>query len=220
LSLEFFACEKNERYNLTLDFKDRLRLHLSKPDYAKIRRDYKSAIYGLIWLFLTGSETPDEVRKKMEGVLLAAFILAYNLGLEDGGGATVDQKWIKERITKELVFISALVTELYMLRQSKVFDAMSVADARSTGYTASLDSIYNIGKVTGAGDELLTFDGIDGRPPEWPCPECLYWKGKTRPASFWITHDLVPYPGNQNYTCKTFKCQHGLFDANGKQFTV
>ena len=195
-------------------------IRLSKPDYSKIRRDYKAAIYGLIWLFLTGSETPEETRKKMEGVLLAAFLLAYDLGLEDGGDAIADRTWIKERIAKELVFISALVTELYMLRQSKVFDAMAVADTRSTGYVASLDGVYNQGKVTGYGDELLTFDGIDGRPPEWPCPECLYWKGRTRPASFWITHDLVPYPGNQNYTCKTFKCQHGLFDANGKQFTV
>jgi hypothetical protein len=202
-----------------LDFKSKLRVHLSKPDYAKIRRDYKSAIYGLIWVFLTGSETPDEVRKKMEGVLLAAFILAYNLGLEDGGGATVDQKWIKERITKELVFISALVTELYMLRQSKVFDAMSVADTRSSRYVASLDGVYNQGKVTGYGDELLTFAGISGQPPEFPCPECSHWLGKTRPASFWVTHELIPgQPGNQNFSCLGFRCRHTLEDENGDIF--
>jgi hypothetical protein len=202
-----------------MDLKSKLRLHLSKPDYAKIRRDYKSAIYGLIWLFLTGSEKPDEVRKKMEGVLLAAFILAYNLGLEDGGGATVDQKWIKERITKELVFISSLVTELYMLRQSKVFDAMSVADARANGYAASLDGVYNQGKVTGYGDELLTFAGISGQPPEFPCKECDYWLGKTRPASFWVTHELIPgQPGNQNFTCLGFRCRHTLEDENGDIF--
>ena len=194
-------------------------IRLSKPDYAKIRRDYKAAIYGLIWLFLTGSETPEETRKKMEGVLLAAFLLAYDLGLEDGGDAIADRTWIKERIAKELVFISALVTELYMLRQSKVFDAMAVADTRLTGYVASLDGVYNQGKVTGYGDDLLTFAGISGQPPEFPCKECDYWLGKTRPASFWVTHELIPgQPGNQNFTCQGFRCRHTLEDENGDIF--
>jgi hypothetical protein len=209
-----------ERYNLTLTFKSKLRLRLlAQPGYAKVRRDYKAAIYGLIWIFLTGSETAEEVRKKMEGVILAAFLLAYDIGLEDGGGANKDTKWIKERIAKEFVFVSALVTELYMLRQSKVFDAMVVADTRSIGYTASLDGAYNQGKVTGAGDELLTFAGISGQPPEWPCKECSYWLGKTRPASFWVTHELVPgQPGNQNFSCLGFMCRHTLEDENGDIF--
>ena len=208
-----------ERYNLTLTFKSKLRLRLlAQPDYAKVRRDYKSAIYGLIWIFLTGSETAEEVRKKMEGVVLAAFLLAYDIGLEDGGAANTDKKWIKERITKEIVFVSALVTELWTLRQSKVFDAMSVADARSVGYTASLDGVYNQGKVTGYGDELLTFLGQDGDPP-FPCPTCDFWWGKTRPASFWIQNDLVPHPGSTTLECGGWRCHHYMEDQNGNKFT-
>jgi len=190
---------------------------LAKPDYAKVRRDYKSAIYGLIWLFLTGSETAEKTRKKMEGVVLAAFLLAYELGFDDG--KDMDKKWVKERITKEFVFISALIAELWALKQTGMFDARTIADARATGYTASLDGVYNVGKVAGAGDELLTFLGQDGKPP-FPCPTCDYWWGKTRPASFWIENNLVPYPGNETLSCKGWRCLHYLERQDGTRFTI
>lgn len=192
----------------------------AKNKYSTIRRDYKMAIYGVVKEFLTTDKTVDETRKKMELIILAAFLLAYETGIKDGGGENENKTWIKEKIARELVFVAALMVALWSLRQSGLFDADEIADTRSEGYAAGLDGVYNIGKVSGAKDLLLTFLGVDGKPPEFPCPECYHWKGKTRPASFWITNDLIPYPGNTNFTCKGFLCQHGLFDPSGRQFTI
>lgn len=204
-----------------MNFKSRLRSRLlARPDYKKIRKDYEAVIFAIIYSFLTDElMTKKEALEEMRIGITSAFIAAYATGVKDGGAGGVNKAWIKKRITKELAFIILLFNELEVLKQSGVMSAAATATARATGYTASLDGIYSVGKVTGAEDLLLTFLGKHGQPPEYPCKECLYYYEKTYPASFWIENDLVPYPGNVNFTCECWGCRHALFTQDGQLFT-
>lgn len=164
-----------------------------------------------------------EARNDFRQTMTASFMMAFDAGYEDGGGdpnnetsAAID--WLYNRQEQETQNILDL---FFTLKQAKAddptMDVGSWISDRSAGYAGTLNDVYSHGKVFGAGDRELTFDGDDGTES---CPDCQRMKGQTHPASWWIENDMVPHQGNTNYECGGWRCQHGLVDNNGNWFTA
>ena len=119
----------------------------------------------------------------------------------------------------------ALFVTLLLLLKKPDFDEDAWAGARAEGYLQTLDGIYSMGKVTAKAavnpNEMLTFGGEDGTPPEWPCKECEELKGQTHPVSWWLSTGLIPgVPGNDRFTCLGYNCRHILIDSQGNEVTL
>jgi hypothetical protein len=98
----------------------------------------------------------------------------------------------------------------------------SYATARATGFSATLDSVYAQGKLRSRKNVMLTFAGPNGSPDNI-CQKnngtCVRLMGKRHSAKYWLSRDLVPYPGNTNYDCGAWECRHGLQDDSGNWWT-
>lgn len=202
-------------------------IELALGDYAPIRDTYRTSLYAEILGYLSG----DNLTARRNGALKAitnAFNEAGDQGYQDGGG-TLDEPdedyndWLGTRLDVELYNMRNLFEQLRQTKKDPEFtrdEAFQIANTRSNGYAATLDSIYNESKMRGAKNKMLTFGGQDGHAPDFPCPECKRLKGKRHRAKWFVSRGLVPYPGNPNFTCGNWQCRHFLFDDTGKVFTV
>ncbi len=93
---------------------------------------------------------------------------------------------------------------------------------RADGYTQAVKDVYNYAKLYAMRNKMLTFTGSDGQGNHI-CQSiggtCVRLKGQRHKASWWLSHDLMPYRGNQNYDCGGWNCQHYLEDDNGERVT-
>lgn len=199
-------------------------------NYPQVRSIYKyeikNAILGYI---IEGSNNPFRYAGEMKKSMSSAFSDAFNAGYVDGGGkisdmSEADKMWLNNKKTTEKGFIDQLFDRLREIKKSSkeegqtqdefLYEIDLEIESRSEGYAKTLDGIYDEGKLRGAKNIMLTFDGEDG---EESCPECRKWKGKRHKASFWIKRGLVPgQPGNQNFSCRGYNCHHYLFDDSGQ----
>jgi hypothetical protein len=99
-------------------------------------------------------------------------------------------------------------------------EAFGIANQKADNYSVTLESVYNEAKTRGGKNIMLTFGGKDGHAPDFPCPTCRRLKGQRHRAKWFVTRGLIPHPGNTNYECGCWACQHYLYDDNGKVFTV
>ena len=196
-------------------------VHLEAGDYYSIRSKYKYEIKNSILEYLISEGGSIAIPKnQMKQAMVEAFTNAYDSGYEDGGGSvkemrTDDNAWLASKQQTELGFIDQLFDRLReMKKEEPDEDNTSEVDDRSESYTATLDGVYAEGKLRGSGNVMLTFGGDDG---EESCPTCKKWKGKRHAASFWIIRGLIPgQPGNVNFACRGYNCQHILFDDKGE----
>jgi len=202
-------------------------IQLSIGDYAAIRNDYRSTLYSEIGSYLAGSGSVAKYKNAVHLAVNTAFTSASDMGYVDGGGKLPTDKdtndWLNGRVASEFANVDALFTQLSALRKDPEFDkseASNIAMTRADGYTATLDGIYNESKVRGAGNMMLAFGGEDGHTKGFPCRTCRKLKGQRHRASWWINRGLIPYPGNDNYECKTFQCKHFLYTDKGDLFTI
>ena len=203
-------------------------LELAIGDYAGIRQEYRTRLYAEILDYLANN---GNLTAKRNGALKAAteaFNAAGDLGYTDGGGSLDEpdpdfNEWLGTRLDIELANIRNLFEQLKQTRKDPEFttqEAYDIANTRADGYMATLDSIYNESKLRGGRNIMLTFGGQDGHGPEFPCPECKQLKGKRHRAKWFVSRGLVPFPGNPNFTCGNWRCQHFLYTDDGKVFTV
>ncbi|MCJ7533191.1 MAG: hypothetical protein MUO64_19490, partial [Anaerolineales bacterium] len=95
-------------------------------------------------------------------------------------------------------------------------DITQYATDRANGYTLTLDAIFAEGKLRSRKKVMLTFTGEDGVES---CTTCKKYKGERHRARWWISHDLVPYPGSITLECHGYQCQHYLEDDSGNRWT-
>ena len=186
--------------------------------YDALRADYFARIYDTVEAYLNADKPITLYRNSLRNMATDYFQEAAELGYQDGGAELpLDDKTqglVDERIANEIGHIDDLFTGL---RDSSIPDFANEAYARADGYAGGLDSIYNLGKTSAAGNQMLTFDGDDGKES---CPDCQRLKGQRHRASWWIDNELIPgIPGNENFQCQGYQCQHYLVDDNGDQFT-
>ena len=185
--------------------------------YDALRNDYWARVYDSVETYLEASRPLTLYRNSMQNLVTDYFQEAVELGYQDGG-ATLPldddtQGLVDNAISSEIGHIQDLFVGL---RDNSIPDYASEAFARADGYAGGLDAIYNLGKISAVGNKMLTFDGDDGKES---CPDCQRLKGQRHRASWWLDQDLVPRPGNDNFECKGYNCEHYLVDDNGDQFT-
>jgi hypothetical protein len=188
------------------------------PGYDGIRNTYWAEIYDAVYDYLTGNQPVTSFRNSMSRAMSDAFVSAAELGYEDGGGTLpMDDEtlaWLAGEQSAEFGFIADLFSRLK--EEWDGIDPITEAFARADGYTDKLDTILGEAKLRGAGNEMLTFDGSDGKES---CPECVKLKGQRHRASWWVSHGLIPGAGNENFTCKGYNCEHHLYDDKGNEWT-
>ncbi len=80
-------------------------------------------------------------------------------------------------------------------------------NARAELWGGMLDGVYSEGKLRGSKNMLCYFDGDDGAES---CDTCQGLKdGPPRSVKWIIAHQMNPYPGNKNFDCGCWKCEHG-----------
>src|SRR5258706_5046637 len=195
-------------------------------DLAAINATYHDAItQSLTQYFEGGSLTGPRNQFRKGGN--QAFQDSFMLGWQDGGGTLpLDDaalSWLGNRIQEEWTHIDGLFQQAKELRKEKDFDYFSWINDRADGYTGTLVSVYNQGKLRAKPNIMLTFGGADG-DQNHICQSingtCVKLMGKRHKASWWLAHDLVPYPGNPNYDCGAWRCRHKLSTDDGNPYTL
>lgn len=187
---------------------------------ADIQATYYDQVYGAVQGYLASSDRVTAYQNTMGQAVIEAFTKVFYAGYAEAGGEEVapeDDDRLTELIDGEIENVKALFASLRELRATGDFDAAAVADARADGYSATLQAVFGEGKIRGAGNVMLTFDGPDG---EESCQECRRYKGKRHGAKWWLKRDLVRRNGNENFTCGRWApCQHGFYTDDGELYT-
>jgi hypothetical protein len=194
-------------------------------DYAGTRANYVSTITTAMVEYMRGYQGMVASRNVFKKAMVEAFSDGFETGfMETSGGDTYepereDTDYLAVRMEQELAYIDSLFFSLKEIMsgasiEEPVTDAdiVSEADSRATMYARSLDGVYGQGKLRGKKNNMLTLDGPDGQES---CKTCQQYKGKAHRAKWWTSHDLIPGPGNENYECNGYNCQHQLFDKDG-----
>lgn len=212
-----------------LDIRSRLTPAAIKAlgDMGATRANYNAAIVDALTMFGANDSGMVPARNNFIRAMAAAFTDAFDTGYTDGGGELPaeddDNAWLGAREDEEIGHITDLFFSLKELLKTPDFDYFSWATDRADAYCDTLDGIYDQAKARGAANKMLTFAGEDGGPDS-PCQKnggtCVQLKDQRHRASWWISHDLIPYPGNPNFSCGCWNCQHGLQDDNGEWFTT
>jgi hypothetical protein len=191
--------------------------------YAEVRRFYQETVYLAVmgYLVQTGvssTQFKNEIKRDIADNFPKAFYEAYKAGgVEEVDPA--DDDWLTAKMNAELGFVDLLFVQLKDLKDENVPPSVYVDEAnrRAEGYVRTLDGVFDEGRLRGAANIMLTMDGDDG---EESCPDCQRLKGKRHSARWWVKRGLVPgQPGNGNYQCKGYKCQHFLRDDSGARWT-
>lgn len=191
---------------------------LKQADYSSIRDQYIEEIADAMGGYLEGSGAVTSYRNAMSRAAVEFISDAFYAGYEDAGGEDIeseDEEWLTARIEQEVGNVGSLFQSLRGIRSEG--DVEDVAADKAEGYARSLDAVYNEGKLRGNKNKMLTFEGDDG---EESCDDCQRYKGQRHSAKWWLNHSLIPgQPGNSNFACQGYRCQHFLEDDDGDEFT-
>lgn len=186
--------------------------------YEAIRTAYWEVVYDAVQGYLEGDRPVTAFRNAHSWGMGIAFTDAVYLGYEEGGGGEVLDEdtlsWLSERIAQERTYIFGMFDRLK--QEWEGIDPIHEAFARADGYAATLDAIYSEAKLRGGRNVMLTFAGSDGKES---CPDCQRMKGQRHRARWWVEHNMMPGPGNTNYQCNGYNCEHILVDDNGVEWT-
>lgn len=196
-------------------------------DYAGIRSTYYNGLNEAFLSYLLGNESLSSAKNSVKRYVATGFVNAFEAGWVEtqGAGATYDpdpedSAWLATRMEQELAFVDGLFVTMKAMRDDTE-EPMTDADKRqfavdrATGYAASLDGVFGQGKLRSRKLMMLTLDGPDGKES---CRTCQKYKGQRHRAKWWVSHDLVPAPGNESYECGGWQCQHTLSDDSGNQW--
>jgi hypothetical protein len=200
-------------------------LELMVGEYFGIRQDYYAKIQQAVADYMNA---PDDSRvtsfqNAVRRAMTEAFPGAFETGIQDGGGGLPldanDDAWLTSKMNAEFGYIGVTFQNLKQLKmtddpQAIQDESYNVADR----YSITLDGVYNEGKVRGMGNKMLTMGGNDGKES---CATCQKYKGQRHKASWWVQHNLIPgQPGNTNYVCGGWVCEHYLMDDDGNLVTL
>lgn len=174
-----------------------------------IRADHWTDIYEAVYNYLTSSESITKYRNDARKAVVNNFPPAFYSGYADesGGSETEDddEAWLTKAMNEALTFVDEMFSSLKDKRGQEGLEADAEASTRADGYRGTLDTVYSQGKLRGAKNQTLEFDGDDG---EESCTTCVGLKGKRRTIKWILENDMIPGPGNENFVCNGYKCQH------------
>jgi hypothetical protein len=181
--------------------------------YDGIRTVMRGEIFGAVFGYLSGSGYVTTFKAQMTTAISKAYIEAADAAYVDGGGSLpLDDEtaaWARGQIDLQFGYIDELFERLKDIRKQGDFDAGAIAQARAEGYASSLDSFFGEAKMRGSDNITLEFGGSDGKEN---CSTCKRLKGKRHKISYILKNDLIPHPGNTNFECLCYRCEHFWFN--------
>jgi hypothetical protein len=193
---------------LNQDARDALK---AAAGYDGIRNAYFGAIFDAVYDYLTNDRPVTSFRASMQRAMVQAFGDTVDIAYVDGGGdlplddETLD--WYNSQVSAEMGFIEELFSRLR--EDWEGIDPATEAEARATGYVRRLDSIYAEAKMRGSENATLEFGGPSGKES---CKDCQRLMGKRHRIKYILEHDLIPHPGNTNFECGGWQCEHRWFN--------
>ena len=156
-------------------------------------------------------------RNQAKQTVASGFIDAFYAGyFSVGKNDKVDSESVKWLASKQNAEIGHVHSAFDSLREFKNDGDTGVAQEYADRYTDTLDGIFMEGKLRGDTKIMLIFSGTPG---EKSCKTCIKWDGKRHSAEFWVKRGLIPgQPGNPNFECGGYRCQHGFIDDDGNQY--
>lgn len=192
-------------------------------DYGQTRLRYWQAVYSACVNYLSGGMRANVARTFFVREMMTAFVHAFETGYLDGSRNKKydpdpeDVAWLSSMSNQEAVFIRELFVQMREVKKENPprHEIEDFAADRADGYCRTLDGIYSQAKLRSNKSKMLTFTGVDGQET---CKTCQKYKGQRHRASWWLRRGLVPSPGNSNFECGCWRCQHGLYDDDGVQW--
>ena len=186
---------------------------------SEITTRYNNEIIAALTTYFEGGSVIAP-RNQFTQAMTEAFNSAFDTGWIDGGGElpidTDAVAWLQEQIRTEAGHINDLFEQAKELRGKENYDFFSWVTARADGYSATLKSIYSNAKMFASKNIVLEFGGSDGKEN---CVTCKSLKGKKHRIKYILDNDLIPRPGNPNFECKCYKCEHYWFNPKtGERF--
>ena len=196
------------------------RLAVKAGELTAINATYHDRITQALIDFLEGGNIVSS-RNGFKRATSDAFNDAFDAGWIDGGGDPSGydsdaQDWINARKEAEFGYIEMIYQQAKELKKEDGFDGFAWASERADGYTNTLRSVYNQGKLRAMKDIMVTFEGTDGAKS---CDTCQELKGKRHRISWFIKRDYIPPHGSGLDCAKGGHCMHGLFSDAGEQVT-
>jgi len=196
----------------------------SASGYNGVRESYRIQIAGLIIEYLFADRSNRTFYSGQMKLLVTEFFqTGFEVGYLDAGSkisdiTSEDRSWLTARINAELGYIDMLFLALKDVRDNiDPEEYPDIVDQKAELWTQTLDGVYNEGKIRAGKDVSLSFVGNDGAES---CKTCMKWKGKRHRKSFWLKRGLIPgQPGNHNFECGGWNCEHYLITDDGKRYT-
>jgi hypothetical protein len=185
----------------------------SGEDYDVIRADLVNRIEEAFMDFVSQSGAVTRFRSAAGRALAEDIPAAFERGYQDAGGEELDDDdnaWVTAKQSEQIAYMADAFESLKETRANETATEDGIA-ARAEIWGAMLDGVYSEGKLRGGKNMMLYFDGDDGAES---CETCQKLKdGPPRSAKWVREHEMVPTPGNENFECKCFRCQHNWFSV-------
>ena len=188
-------------------------------DYSVIRADYENRLFdAFIGYGSTSGRGTRSFSNAAARAIVEDFPAAFYRGYRDAGGEEVepdDDAWLTARTEQERTYLSGAFQDIATLRDNETITEDAIR-FKVESWLNGLDGVYAEGKLRGAKNVMLTYDGDDGQES---CDECQKYKGQRHSAKWWINRDLVRRNGNDNYGCGRWKnCQHHFYTDDGELY--
>lgn len=175
-------------------------------DYDVVRADLVNRLTDAFLTFVStarGGGALNAAKRALTEDIPAAFYRGY----KDAGGEEVDdadEKWLTATQATQVAWMDNTFEGLKVQRDNDSATESGL-QARAEVWGKTLDGIYSEGRLRASKNITLEFDGDDGAES---CKDCQKLKGKRRTIKWILEHDMIPRPGNENFECGGWKCEH------------
>ena len=187
-------------------------------DYSVIRADYETRLFDAFIGYGSSGGRVTSFKNAAGRAIIEDFTAAFGRGYRDAGGEEIepeDDAWLTERTNQERDYLGGAFDAIGQLRDNETITEDAI-QAKVDSWLNGLDGVYAEGKLRGAKNVMLTYDGDDGAES---CDECQKYKGQRHSAKWWINRDLVRRNGNDNYGCGRWKnCEHHFYTDDGEMY--
>lgn len=149
--------------------------------------------------------------QQMDALLGEYIRAAYMAGLEQGGveadeADAADRRAIRELHAAQYSYVDGFAEAVMAARSED--ELRPRIDERVIMWSKSVRAAGNAGLNSAAANQVVIFSGKNG---EENCATCAGLMGARHRRSWFVERGLVPgIPGNDNYDCKGFNCEHFL----------
>lgn len=188
-------------------------------DYDVVRADYGDRLFEAFMGYASSGDRVTRFINAARRAVVEDVPGAFYSGYAEVGGEDTepdDEEWLSAAMNTQLQFLPGAFAAIRDEREAETVTEDGIY-ARVGAWQSALDGIYSEGKLRGAKNVMLTFDGDDG---EESCDECQTYKGERHSAAWWLRRDLVRRNGNDNFGCGRWEpCQHNLYTDKGEMYT-